>query len=158
MTFILANDRDQDVTSAFANYRKYLDTHKDKFPKSAYELASSEWWYDFNNHKCPHDAWLERVLIIEPSEGERNEDRATEVKVMLLSAYQDGYIELSYKNAVSIKIDSHDVKRGHRDWRYDEFRYTQSELFVHEIEWSGYEKTANWKIEAEDIEYIWHDK
>ena len=158
MTFILASERDIDAALAFANYKTYLASNKDKFPKSVYELATSEWWYDFKNHKCPHDAWLERALIIEPAEGERNEDRTTEVKILLLSAYQDGYIELSYKNAVYIKIDSHNVKNGHKDWRYDEFRYTQSGLFVHEIEWSGSEVTANWKIEAEDFKLNWHDK
>jgi len=158
MTYILANERNNDVTSAFANYRKYLAAHKEKFSDSAFKLASSEWWYDFTNHKCPHDSWLERALIIEPSEGERNEKRTTEVKVMLLAAFHDGYIELTYKNVASMNLDSSNVKQGHKNWRYDEFRYTNSGLFVHEIEWSAIEETANWKIEAEEIEYSWHDK
>ncbi|QMU60618.1 MAG: hypothetical protein GKR92_02465 [Gammaproteobacteria bacterium] len=158
MTYILANERDKDAASAFEEYKKYLTAHKDKFSESVFKLASSDWWYDFNNHKCPHDAWLERALISEPSKGERNENRTTEVILMLLGANQDGYIELSYKNVVSINLDSHNVKLGHKDWRYDEFRYTKSGLFVHEIEWSGSNETANWEIEAEDIEYSWHDK
>ena len=158
MTYILSSERDKDDSLAFSNYEEYLTTHKDKFPKSVFNLASSEWWYDFNNHKCPHDAWLERMLILEPSKGERNEERTTEIKVMLLGAYHDGYIELSYKNAVSIKIDSYHVIQGHKNWRYDEFRYSEAGLFFHEIEWAGYEGTANWIIEAENIEFCWHDK
>ena len=98
------------------------------------------------------------MQIIESSEGKRNEERATEVKIMLLGAYHDGYIELHYKNVTSINLDSHNAKLGHKDWRYDEFKHTQSGLFVHEIEWSGKAKTANWKIEAEEIEYSWRDK
>ena len=76
MTYILANERDNDVASAFDSYRTYLTTNKDKFSESVYKLASSERWYDFNSHKCPHDAWLERLLIVELSDGERNENRA----------------------------------------------------------------------------------
>ena len=118
MTYILSNERDDNVALSFENYRDYLLSNRDKLSDSVYKLATSDWWYDFKDHKCPHDAWLERVLIIEPSEGKRNENRTTKVKIMLLSAYQDGYIELSYKNAVSIKIDSHNVKLGHKDCYY----------------------------------------
>jgi len=58
----------------------------------------------------------------------------------------------------SFKIDAFNIKAGHSDWRYDEFRLSKSGLLLHEIEWSGYEDTSIWLIEAEDIEYEWLDK
>jgi hypothetical protein len=159
MAFILSNDeRDEDVVKAFEKYRNYIETNKAKLPRSCYELAVSDWYYNFNNHKCPHDAWLENISILEPSDGERNEIRKTQVVVKLLGAYHDGYIELIYKNVASLKINAFNIKAGHSDWRYDEFRLSESGLLLHEIEWSGYRDTANWLIEAEDIEYNWSEK
>jgi hypothetical protein len=159
MTFILSEDyRDEDVVAAFDKYRSYIENNKTYFPPSAYKLAVSDWYYNFSDHKCPHDAWLETLSIVEPSKGERNEIRKTEIKVKLLGAYQDGYIELNYRNVASFKIDAFNVKGGHSDWRYDEFRLSESGLLLHEIEWSGNKDTSKWLIEAEDIEYEWLDK
>jgi hypothetical protein len=159
MAFILSSDkRDEDVVSAFNNYRDYVHKLKTTFPPSAYKLAVSDWYHNFNDHKCPHDAWLEEFSIIEPSEGERSESRKTELRVKLLGACHDGYIELRYRNVATFKIDAFNVKTGHGDWRYDEFRLSNTGLLIHEIEWSSNVDTSNWLIEAEDIEYEWFRK
>ena len=159
MAYLLSNDgRDENVVVAFEKYRNYIESNKNKLSSSAYNLAISEWFYNFQDHKCPHDAWLENLLIFEPSEGERCEARKTEIIVKLLGSYHNGYIELIYKNVSSFKIDAFNIKAGHSDWRYDEFRLSESGLLLHEIEWSGYKDTSNWLIEAEDIEYSWTEK
>ncbi len=158
MVYILANERDNSsFGSSGDRYRKYLEENKSKFPKNAYELATSTWWFDFSNHKCPHDSWLEKISIVEPAEGERNEKRSTNIEVKLLGAYHDGYIKLKYRNVTSFKIDAFNVKEGHSDWCYDEFRISSNNLLIHEIEWSGYQDASNWLIESEDIEYSWED-
>ncbi|MCF6192877.1 MAG: hypothetical protein L3J46_00900 [Kangiellaceae bacterium] len=159
MVFILSSDgRDKDVVEAFAKYREYIESIKSKISSSVYQLAISDWFYNFYDHKCPHDAWLENISILEHFKGERNELRKTGIVVKLLGAYHDGYIELKYKNVTSFNLKSFNVKAGHANWRYDEFRLSESGDLIHEIEWSGYKDSANWLIEAEDIEYSWYEK
>ena len=155
LSFILSEQRDSNVQSAFDAYAKYLNEVKDIFPVSAYKLATSDWYFDPNHHKCPHDAWLEKITISEPSEGKRHEIRKTSIKIELIGAYQDGCIEFYYPRVYSFLLDSVAVKSGHQDWRYDEFRLSNSGLLVHEIEWSGPSDTARWRIEANDVIYNW---
>ena len=158
MTYILSkDDRDSDPVKAFRLYKGYIQSKQDNLPKSVYELATSDWYYNFNDHKCPHDAWLESALIYEPSQGERQEIRTTQITVKLLGAYHDGHIEIKYKNVKSAIIKAFAVKSGHHDWRYDEFRLSENGLFLHEIEWCALEDTANWIIEAEDMEFFWSE-
>jgi len=62
MTFLLTSDgRERDVVSAFRRYREYLKSQRSAFPPSAYALATSDWYFDPQDHRCPHDAWLERA-------------------------------------------------------------------------------------------------
>jgi hypothetical protein len=74
MVFILSADgRHEDVVGAFRHYRDYLESARDRFPPSAYALVSSDWYFDFTDHRCPHDAWLETLILSEPSTGDRRE-------------------------------------------------------------------------------------
>ncbi|MDH3594597.1 MAG: hypothetical protein OEM93_07060 [Rhodospirillales bacterium] len=155
MSFILAGERDDDVVAAFQNYRQYIEGLKDWFPRGAYELAVSDWYFDFTDHKCPHDAWLEELSIIENSKGERNEIRTSSIRIRLLGAYHDGFIEFHYSKVFQCDLRGHRIDRGHRDWRYDEFRLSESGHLLHEIEWDGFGETGRWLIEADDVEYRW---
>jgi hypothetical protein len=65
MAFILSAERGDDATAAFARYRAYLEQHRDRFPRNAYALATSDWYYDPHEHRCPHDAWLESATLLE---------------------------------------------------------------------------------------------
>jgi hypothetical protein len=95
MTFLFTEDgRDDDVVRAFRRYREYVESAKDSFPPSAYALAISEWHFNPEDHRCPHDAWLESLHLSEPSSGERHEIRTLSLRLRLLGAYHDGYIEL----------------------------------------------------------------
>jgi hypothetical protein len=87
MSYVLEKQRDIDVVAAFREYRAYLASHASQFPPSAYELATSDWYFDFNDHRCPHDAWLESATFSEPSTGSRNELRISTLTVRLLGAY-----------------------------------------------------------------------
>jgi hypothetical protein len=151
--FILAEERDEDAAAAFKKYRKYLMSVGDRFPPNAFELATSDWWFNFNDHKCPHDAWLEEAVIDEPSTGERYEIRHTGLRLTLLGAYHDLRIMITYKGVIGLSIDASGLNEGHGDWRYDEFRMTDEGLLVHEIEWSRHTTHSTWIITAEDIEY-----
>ncbi len=98
---------------------------------------------------------MEKISISEPSEGKRHEIRQASLKIELMGAYHDGWIEFYYPRVYSFLLNSYAVESGHQDWRYDELRLSNSGLLVHEIEWSGPSDTARWRIEADDIIYSW---
>ena len=153
--FILSEQRDKNPMAFFEPYRNYLKDNQDRFPKSAYSLATSEWYFNPTISGCPHDAWLEKITISEPSSGERFELRSVEINVELLGAYHDGIIRFRYPEVFRYKLEGRDLSRGHNDWRFDEFRLNDQGHLIHEIEWTGINANGLWEIEASDVEYAW---
>ena len=154
MPFILADQRDRDCTQAFADYRAYLASVADRFPKSAYALATSDWYFDFTDHRCPHDARLISGAIQEPEEFDHYTPPS--IKIRLLGAYGDGFIELEYAQVFHYALSYKGAAApGHQDWRYDEFRVIDAGHVIHEIEWCGATDTGNWLIEASDVSCTW---
>ena len=137
MAFILDAQRKDDVVGAFRSYREYIEGLRGKMPASAFDLASSDWYFNFNDHRCPHDGWLEKITIEEPSSGERSEERTTSIRILLLAGYHDGFIEFHYPEVFRYRLDTVDSSQGHRDLRYDEFRLSDEGHVIHEIEWCG---------------------
>jgi len=158
MAFILAAQRDDDVLTAFARYRTYLASVRDSLPASVFALASSDWYFTPTDHRCPHDAWLESATFFEPSSGSRSEVRRTALRIRLLGAYHDGFIEFVYPDVFRYCLDGPGVSDGHCDWRYDEFRLFEAGHVIHEIEWRGAHQAARWLIEASDVQFEWHPK
>ncbi len=132
-------------------YREYLLQNKDKFPPALFEWATSDWYYNFNDPRCPHDAWLESFTFKEHASGERDEIRKLGLEIKLLGAYHDLYLTFTYKNIKSYNLEANHLDNGHRDWMLDEYRLSENGLLIHEIEWVGSTKTARWWIECEDI-------
>ncbi len=153
--FILANQRDSDVEGAFNRYNEYLMKNSHRFPGSALALATSDWYFDFSSHEAPHDSWLEYVQVFESSTGERNELRTTSIRIRLLGAYHDGYIEFYYPAVFEYRFAAGIVEKGHGDWRYDEFRLDEEGRLVHEIEWDPYHGSNTWLIVASDVHHKW---
>jgi len=121
----------------------------------AYALATSDWYFNFNDRRCPHAGWLESLTLLEPSSGERNEIRHLSLSVRLLGSYHDGYIDLYYPRVYGYTLKFDDGDGGHRDWRYDELRVSQHGHLVHEIEWCKLDETGRWLIESSDVEFRW---
>jgi len=156
VTYLLTGDgRDDDVAGAFKRYRDYLASSRDSFPPSAFALATSDWYFRFSDHRCPHDAWLDSLSLTEAASGARGEVRMASMRVRLLGAYRDGCIELLYPQVFRYRLSVDDGKRGHRDWRYDELRLSDDGYVIHEIEWYGRNEIGSWVIEASDVEYKW---
>ena len=153
--FILAEQRASDVTAAFARYREYLQSNQSRFPKEAYELATSDWYYEFSDHRAPHDAWLESFEITEPSKGERQEIREVAMRIRLLGAYHDGYIEMHYPIVHEYQVIAGTLGQGHGDWRYDQFRLDEKGRLIHEIEWASFGASNTWVIVASDVQHNW---
>lgn len=158
MSFILSADSasPEATREGFRRYSEYLTANRDRFPPSAYGLATSPWFYDPTDHRSPHDAWLESVSISEPSSGERHEHRAVSIRVRLLGAYHDGHIELYYSRVSRYRLELHHNESGHRDWRFDEFRLSDRGHLVHLIEWHHLGEVAQWMIESTDVIFSWH--
>jgi len=157
MPFILSAQRNAECSVAFQRYREYVAASRQHFPPKAYALASSDWYFDPREHRCPHDAWLESATIFEPATGERAELRTTAIRVRLLGAYHDGFIEFLYPSVFTHSLSSPSCAHGLGDWLYDEFRVSPSGHLIHEIEWAGTSRSspAHWIIEASDVEFQW---
>jgi hypothetical protein len=156
VAFILTQDYpDEDAADKFYRYQEYLKSKRDSFPPSAYALATSDWYFRFSDHRCPHDAWLEAANLCESSSGKRGEFRKLSLTIRLLGAYHDGIIELYYPRLFSYALNARDGEHGQRDWLHDEFRVSDTGTLIHEIEWAGLNETGRWLIEASDIEFRW---
>ncbi len=155
--FILSDQRDSDQDGRAArDYEAYLSANRERFPPAAFALATTPWYYDLRDHRCPHDAWLVELRLEEPATGVRLEHRVVALRVRLLGAYHDGHIEFYYPRVFSYELALREGECGHCDWRYDEFRLSERGNVLHEIEWSGARDTGRWLIEASDVHFAWH--
>jgi hypothetical protein len=157
MSFILSNERDSGpdgAKRAFDTYRRYLQEQRERFPAGAWALATSSWYFDGDDHRCPHDGWLEKLEVDEVGTGARRANRICSIRILLLGAYHDCLLELTYPAVHSYLIENMGSPEGVGDWRYDEFRVTDDGRLIHEIEWAtpgGH--GARWVIEAADVQF-----
>jgi hypothetical protein len=135
--YILAPERDLDPAGAFRRYGEYLRREEARFPPGAFALATSDWYFGFEDHRAPHDGWLVCAALEEIGRGARNEDRTLALRVRLLGAFHDLELEFYYPRIFSYAFRGDVLERGHGDWRYDEFRIGNDGHLVHEIQWSG---------------------
>jgi hypothetical protein len=152
--FILSDQRQTSDAArhSFRRYREYLERSRQVFPSSALALATSEWYFQPDDHRCPHDAWLEEAVFSEPATGDRRERRVTSLRLRLVGAYHDGHVEFLYPRLFRCEWSTPDAGRGHGDWLYDEFRLGDGGRVLHEIEWSS---GGRWLMEASDVEFHW---
>ena len=157
MTYILAAERhrpEPEAARLWKLYQRYLKRNAARFPRGALELATSDWYFGFSDHKAPHDAWLESALFEEPATGERSQHRTLSLRVTLLGAYHDQILEFFYPRVFSYTLSNPGTAGGHYDWRYDEFRLSRSGNLIHEIEWAGPPgQEGRWLIEASDVQF-----
>jgi hypothetical protein len=156
--FILKAQRDADDWEdvSWKRYPAYLESVRDRMPASAYALATSDWYFGFSDPRGPHDARLVEVAI---GEGAAAPDRfptaPPSLRIRLLNAWGNGYIELRYPRVYRYQLTMGDGGAGHRDWLFDEFRLTDDGHVLHEIEWWGSDEAGRWIIEASDVEHAY---
>lgn len=156
MSFILSAQRDVNPAGSFDRYAEYLAATRHRFPPGALNLIDSDWYFGFDDHRAPHDSRLQEILISESRPDDVDAPPGVMILVRLLGAYHDGVIELSYSGVASYSLHTPDLARGHCDWCYDEFRISESDHLIHEIEWCGATDTGRWLIEAKDVHHVWH--
>jgi hypothetical protein len=152
--YILSKQLDKEGAGRrdFARYQAYVRENRSRFPKSAYSLVSSDWYFNSTDHRCPHDA---RFVSFQLAERSNSEESSLNLEISLENAYQDGRIVLRYPRVFRYSFAFGAESVGHSDWRYDEFRVTETGHLLHEIEWWHRQETARWLIEADDVLYEW---
>jgi len=116
----------------FNDYKSYLASIKNRLPQGDYEFAVADWHYDSTNPKWPHDAWIQEIKIKEIAEGERNEIRKIQIEIILLGAYHDRLLKVTYEDVSTYSIMSANGQT-HGDWIVDEISLSEAGLVVHEI-------------------------
>jgi hypothetical protein len=143
------------VKSNFDAYGRYLEEHKEDFPREAYEFATANWHYDPQHHACLHNTWVESLEVIESTSTYHEKLRQTDIRLTLLGAYNDGRIEINYENVNGYRLglaSSNTAVNSHGDWLIDEIRLTESRSLIHEIK---FWKDGNWQIECSNIRFKW---
>lgn len=154
MSFILAANRDHDsLDEARKNwdvYQAHLEALKDSFPASAFEIATSSWWYQFDLPEAPHDSRLIAFRMGDHGAPTWDNQQFSWIEIELHSAYS-GTIMLRYPIVYRYELRMAESSQGiHGDWRYDEFTLTDEGNLLHTIEWAD---GALWVIEASDLEH-----
>ena len=147
---------------AWKTYFSYLESLRERIPKSAFEFATAPWHYGNKDSRNLHDAWVNSLTIREPAQGARNEIRTLEIEVTLLGPYHDGITTLIYRDVKTYSLDTpagcvHGGEKrlnyiAHGDWLVDEIRLSERGLVIHEVK---FERGSRWLIECKDIECTW---
>ncbi len=120
------------------------------------EFAASNWYRDYNDHRCPHDAWLESCTFTEPAIGPNHQIRHTDLVIRLLGAYHDGHIVFRYRDVARYESNCSDSTRGLGDWLSDEYALSDSGQIIHRIFWERPDQHGTrWLIEAKEVTYEW---
>lgn len=148
-----------EIKARFDTYAKYLDENRASFPSDAFKYASADWHYDYADSKCPHDAWLRKLEVVEKGIPTHSDDRTLNIRIVLFGAYHDGFITLKYSNVQSYSLEKpkfgtsvRSEGPSHGDWLIDEVTLNDEGLVCHEIEFAN---ASPWTIVCEDIDYSW---
>jgi hypothetical protein len=71
----VASEDLEEGAALFQRYYEYLDSVKESMPQEAHSFAVADWHYDHDDRRCPHDAWVEALVVAELSSGTRSETR-----------------------------------------------------------------------------------
>ncbi len=142
----------EEVTRNTAKYLEYLSGASGSFPSKAMEFASSSWHFDFTDHRCPHDAWVESISVKEENKG--GYGRISRVEMVLLCAYHDYRLHLEYNNVSHYSFSGINLESGHGDWVIDEILALRVKGLRHEISFS---EGSVLLIESVEFNY-WHER
>ena len=151
MRFIRQDEKGYVLDEYFA----YLKAEGGKFPVGARQFAFQDGHYDIQHHECPHDSWLEELVIKEPSSGKRRHKRKIQIVAKFLGSFHDGYFDLTYIDVTSYSLNfeaSPGIKlnRGHGDWMIDEITIIGTNTVCHEIE---FRDAGTWRNFCSDLNY-----
>jgi hypothetical protein len=143
------------IANAYRAYTYYLESVRPVLPDSAYQFAAAPWHYDYADHRCPHDSWVQTLTISEPASGTPRHVRHVEIAIRLLGAFHDGYLELSYSGVRHYSLSGASgisKNEGHGDWVTDEISLSERNLVCHQV---LLRNRSRWMIESTDIHVRW---
>jgi hypothetical protein len=117
------------------------------------DFATQPWYRDYSDPRCPHDAWLESLMVREVATGERSEVRRTEISIRLLDAYHEGSITFLYSEVSRYEWSARNQNQGHGDFLSDDFEEADGYI-IHRIHWERSDLT----IVARSITYQKNEK
>lgn len=135
-------------------YLQYLKSIAPSLPPGAREFALAKWHYDHDDHRCPHDAWVEKLTLEETATGDRHQVRRVQASVLLLGAFHDGFLSIEYLGVRDFSCHLSIVVRdtGFGDWLVDEISVGEEGFVIHEVRFST---GASYLIEFEDMQCRW---
>jgi hypothetical protein len=137
-------------------YLRYVAERRQDFPAGARDFVAQSWRYDLNDHRCPHDSWLESLTLREVATGDRQQTRSVEIAARFLGTYHDGTFDLTYEGVTDYALAfAKPAKRpnvAHGDWIVDEVTLNEAGAVVHEIQFEG----GVWSIVCADVRHRWH--
>jgi hypothetical protein len=152
------NINNNDAANIFKDYMNYLEEIKNDLPSNVYDIFSNPYYYDSQNHKCPHDGWIETLLINERYTKENRQDSIIDITIKLLGAYHDYFIYFNYKNVINYSLEMKKLSqvgnKGHGDWLIDEISLVNNNILIHEIEFSS---KAQWRISCTDLDISYEE-
>jgi hypothetical protein len=159
LRFFVGSDDAGEQRRQWDEYQHYLRTVANGLAPGAAAFAAAPWHYDPTDHRCPHDAWVESLTILEVAQGANAGERSLELHARLLGAYHDGHIDLRYRGVRSYSLVALAEASwlptrqgiGHGDWLVDEVRLSAHGMVEHEI---AFER-GSWLIECAELEYQW---
>lgn len=130
-------------------YPAYLAEVAERMPPGARAFAEAPWHHDFRDHRCPHDAWLESLVVREsPADAP---PRRVDLELRLLGAYHDGHLELRYTGVTRYTATMPLGPRGHGDVMVDEVRLEDDGHVTHEIAFED----GTWQVTCRDLTATW---
>lgn len=126
---------------------EYNSRIRDRLPKGASRLVFSDWHYNYNDPRCPHDSWIDSIdfNIV----GTRSRPRS--VTLHLLGAFHDRTISIEYQDVNDLLLEGRLISSRRRDveWLYDEVHLLDSGRVAHVIEFAE----CLVRIECSDLVY-----
>lgn len=149
--FVLNDDGvNDDVVGAFARYRAYIHQNRALLPRGVIELVTSDWYFNFHDHRCPHDARLLSATVENDPYNHGTTGRNAIIK--LFGAYDDLILTLRYFDVgrfdLAMPGDQHLY-----DYHRDEFLVGPNGRCLHTIEWCHTSRGPTWIIEARDVSF-----
>ncbi len=131
-------------------YPAYVAAVRHRVPADALAFMSAPWHYAHGDERCPHDARLQKLAVLEFEDGDA---RANGIEVELVGAYGKKLL-LTYTDVQSYavektKSDWPAADRSHGDWLIDEMLVLEDGFLSHEIVFTH----AIIRIKHRDLKY-----
>jgi hypothetical protein len=118
------------------NYFSYLESCENMDPKTK-SFAIDRSRYDLSSPGSLHDAWLDRLSLIEEASGNRHQVRPLSVVVEFLGPYHDRRFRLTYSGVRKYVMQGDKLSNGHGDLLMHEFSMDDHGLTAHEMNFSS---------------------